>query len=148
MEAMTNTLMLFAVAEIFLTLAACAASSNLRGVCTEGQCTELSLPNHRSDCYDTLTGAGEVSVHRYKNAWNNILACTSISRRASYSDDKIMGSTLKKAVELDWKSKLFHKKKKLYTRARLITENIIIEKEVTIFPHSCATESLWKQHKQ
>ena len=25
-----------------------------------------------------------------------------------------MGSTLKKAVELDWKSKLFHKKKIIY----------------------------------
>ena len=70
MEAMTNTLMLFAVAQLFLTLAACAASSNLHGVCAEGQCTELSLPNHRY-CYDTLTGAGEVSVHRFlmnKNA--------------------------------------------------------------------------------
>ena len=57
---MAKTLMLFAVAEILLTLAACVATSNLHGVCAEGQCTEL--PN-RIDCYDTLPNDGRVSVH-------------------------------------------------------------------------------------
>ena len=51
---MQNLLRLVAVTVVLLVLSKCTVSTNLQGMCAEGQCTEMTNPNRR-DCYSTLT---------------------------------------------------------------------------------------------